>query len=257
MNGVKQENKRWQLYFDSGLPIFSGHTKIALSNKMLSFPLDWQVKVSEKLPQPPAWSSSLARCTQPEKIALPFCNSSILFTFWTSNTVLGSLSAIGIWKIVWFFQKIKFNKPGKVRRVCLDRTFHQQDFPEPTRASQIPDLGIILNLKNTLPLMMTATFNNCVSVSWSPWCMSLRYWLSCKASAGTAVTALFNTSATSRRSWKYDCCQWKLHPVCSCRKPDWSADRVKAIQRHYDADLAESLDAKNLCVRDLLVHSIS
>ena len=193
-----------------------------------------------------------------KKIALPVGNSLILFTFWTSNTVLGSLSAIGIWKIVWFFQIIKFNIPGKVRRVCLDRTFHQQDFPEPTRAFQIPDfVGIILNLKNTLPLMMKATFNNCVSVSWSPWCMSLRYWLSCKASAGTAVTALFNTSATSRRSWKYDCCQWKLHPVCSCQKPNRSADRVKAIQRHYDADLAESLDAENLCVRDLLVHSIS
>ena len=128
MNGAKQENKRRQLYFDSGLPFFSGHTKIALSNKMLSFPLDWQVKVSEKLPQPPAWSSSLARCTQPENIALPFGNSLILFTFWTSNTVLGSLSAIGIWKIVWFFQKNQIQQTWKSASCLFGSNFSPTGF---------------------------------------------------------------------------------------------------------------------------------
>ena len=89
-------------------------------------------------------------------------------------------------------------------------------------------------LKNT----STLTFNNCVSVSWSPWCMSLRYWLSCKASEGTAVTALFSTSATSSRSWKVSCSQQKS-------------------QEMYATNLAEALDAKNLGVWDLLVHPIS
>ena len=38
-------------------------------------------------------------------------------------------------------------------------------------------------------------------MSCSPWCMSLRYWESCKASWGTTEMALPSTSATSNRSW--------------------------------------------------------
>ena len=63
-----------------------------------------------------------------KKIALPVGNSLILFTFWTSNTVLGSLSAIGIWKIVWFFQKIKMQQTWKSASCLFGSNFSPTGF---------------------------------------------------------------------------------------------------------------------------------